>query len=393
MLIKKVLVYSSKIESIKKKIIRQNPKFTAISMFEEFSIDKQRLSLEGLYQLFQAFGFHPPSISIYKIMIFLSNYVLESTQSQIPDSGITQDTLNSSLGLPKEYTVTPEGRLASIRKMNSEMNHMRGDQVYRPMTQSIGQHSHPTQRNENKTISLGEFRKLFESGSELSSSSMNSRNHTGELRMKEIDYHLIRQIFMLVARMLDDFSKIIRTIQPYGSLEIFSYLLEFNVNSKAPDHNSRANPKNIGPQDSIDNAIILSKLKEEGIKQENPSFKMPMDNFGKDKKDFNFTKKKQKQNDFDIEEADDEDSGDGKFEMINDNKRGINQSPVINKSIDKANDLKTVGIDTLRELLEFHNIQFISDDLPLVLQTLGSLHGRVSLAQFDRFLASPLWNL
>ena len=379
MLIKKILVYSSKIESIKKKIIRQNPKFNAIPIFDEFSQNKQQMGLEELYQLFQAFGFHPPSISVYKIMIYLSNYVLESSQNQ--DSGLTQDTLENSLNhMPKEYTITPEGRLASIRKLQNDP-YMRNDQMYpqRPYSAFNG-----NQQGRMKTISLNDFRNLFESDNEITKE--NKESH----QLKEIDYHLIRQIFMLVSRMLEDLAKIIRTIQPYGSLEIFSYFLEFNnVNKDSGITNKNLNFKEgIRPQDSIDNAINFNK------NNQTSPFKKTLKKTNK--KGYNFSKKSKYEKQLNVEDADDESSIDEKIQnfenglLNNKNQNNIRNSPVIKREI---NYEKTVGLNTLSSLLDFHNVQYISDDLHLVLKTFGKNENRISLKQFDRFLASPLWNL
>jgi hypothetical protein len=402
MLVKKVLVYSSKIESIKKKILRQNPSFTSIKMFNEFSDNKQTIDLEGLFQLFQAFGFHPPSISIYKIMIFLSNFQLESLQNQNIQNNL-QNQLNN---LPKEYTVTREGRLASIRKVNSnpynrfDDQHINHNDLFNNQGMSNGGQPMVSNLSQMKSISLHEFRHLFESKTVIDSQELSSNRNNDEVKIKEIDFHLIRQIFMLVARMLDDLSKIIRTMQPYGSLEIFSYLLEFNnitKDSTVITNNSQF--QNImKPQDSIDNAIGISKgnLGNDPSMPQTSPIKRTLKTFGKKNKNgYDFTKKKKMNKERDFEEADDESSGgeEEDFRLDSRNKK-IQQSPVIrDKFIPQEEDLKTVGVNTFANMLQFHNAHFISDDLHLILKALGVTQERMILTDFDRFLASPLWNL
>lgn len=378
MLIKKVLVYSSKIESIKKKIIRQNPGFTSLKMFQEFSDNQNSINLEGLFQLFQAFGFHPPAISIYKIMIYLSNYQLESVQTPM-----ISDPNNPRKG----YTITPEGRLASIRKVNPGRF---DDPVMNP-PQLFGAHSGmPAPQNQVKSISLAEFRTLFESKSIISNRENHPSSHE-DVKIKEIDFHLIRQIFMLIARMLDDLSKIIRTLQPYGTMQIFGYLLEFNhlpKDSTIIDHSNTS--KLLHPQDSIDNAIGISEgnLKNQAMHPEYSPIKKTVKNFGgKDRRGYDFTKKKNLNGDVDLEEADDEDGEDFRIEGQ------VHRGGQSGQKFNGKDDARVVGLETMSTFLEFHKAHFIPDDLHLILGAFGVSEGGMALQQFDHFLSSPLWNL
>lgn len=381
MFIKKVLVYSSKIESIKKKILRQNPNFSSVSMFREFSRDKRRINLEEFYQLFQAFGFHPPSISIYKIMIYLSSYTLESLHGPATDSPLTQDTLVHPLGhMPKEYIVTNEGRLAAIRGPGHGPN-----QHFSMPNGGMGQ-SLQGVSGQAKSISLVEFRRLFESGTEFEDPKDVAHRVGEDLKIREIDFHLFRQIFMLVARMLEDFSKIIRTMQPYGSLELFTYLIEFNSPNSVPNNTIR-------PQDSIDKAIDFGKPHMDGSIPNGPRLNAQT---GSQTQELDFSKKGARPTKVDVEEADDEGSLDQeqRFGKRKAGPKHAKGSPVLTRaSRGRPDEGKTVGVDTLSEMLAFHNVQYIATDLRLVLEILGSADDRISLSQFDRFLASPLWNL
>ena len=48
----------------------------------------------------------------------------------------------------------------------------------------------------------------------------------------DTEYHLIRQILLLLHRKLNDIGHIVRTLRPYSSEEIFSFLFQFN----SPSH-------------------------------------------------------------------------------------------------------------------------------------------------------------
>lgn len=82
LLFRKILVFSSKIDSLKEKIIINNPDFSSYRLFVRFSGDKKtKMDLMGLVDFFQAFNFNFGVPFIEKIMIFLSKYQLNSQSS------------------------------------------------------------------------------------------------------------------------------------------------------------------------------------------------------------------------------------------------------------------------------------------------------------------------
>jgi hypothetical protein len=60
------------------------------------------------------------------------------------------------------------------------------------------------------------------------------------------EYHLVRQILLLLHRKLSDISHIIRTLRSYPIEEIFSLLTKFNSPSHVKIHNTSFDPDNPG---------------------------------------------------------------------------------------------------------------------------------------------------
>jgi hypothetical protein len=345
-LIKKILVFTSKIESLKKKIYKQDQNFSSSALFKEFSSMADRISLEEFFLLFQAFGFTSPSIIIYRIMIYLSGYRLEWIERNENDL-IRESVARKNNGgyLETEFMITNDGRLESIRNMA----HIEGERAKNTQRQ-IPSMQVPDELP-SKYISYNDFRLLFEISNDFQSRPQPLSNSQNDLILKDIDFHIIRQIVMLVNRMLDDMSIIVNSLQPYGSLEIFSYLLEFNegiVQNKTQN-------KNVA--DSMEFAIS------------NSNGKMKMNDFNKRKTfgiDSNIRQTMMKQGRYEDEEE-----------------RDVHA--------DGFKDLLTV--ESLEKFLDFHNIQYIKDDLTNILTTMGNEKGVLDLVSFDKFLMSPIWNL
>ena len=415
-LIKKILVFSSKIESLKKKILRQNPSFSAAPLFKEFSSTPDQINLEELYLLFQAFGFNLPSLFVYRIMIYLSGYRLEWIQKSSTE--LLRNSLNkrnSDFIGTKEYTVTNEGKLASLKRINPRSpNKAQFQGNNRAM-------NGPHNRNINilqpgkpeKAISFNHFQALFESIKDLQFQEIKDTPIQQDLLMKEIDYHVIRQIIILKNRMIKDMSIIMKNIQPYGSVEIFSYLLEFNSETRNSLHkqgfNKQVNPypKELPrPQDSIDVELGFNHNKQANpdpsTELKNLQVKKTIKIFGRRlNNELDFTKKKKKRRtaytnpDFDLEEADDESSYEDNTQANHFQEQSLNN---VNRNgiQGKANSGKKsilVYQNTIANFLSFHQVQFIEDDLKYVFKAFGADNSEIDLTSFDRFLASPIWNL
>jgi hypothetical protein len=82
LLFRKMLVFSSKIDTLKDKIISNNPDFSSYRLFVKFSGEKKtRMDVIGLMDFFHAFNFDFGSNFVEKVMIFLSKYQLDGQSS------------------------------------------------------------------------------------------------------------------------------------------------------------------------------------------------------------------------------------------------------------------------------------------------------------------------
>lgn len=74
-LFKKILVFSSKIDSLKSKIIKRNPDFSVLNIFQTFcDLKTRRITFQGIKEFFQTFGFDFPNHFLARITIYLSGY-------------------------------------------------------------------------------------------------------------------------------------------------------------------------------------------------------------------------------------------------------------------------------------------------------------------------------
>ena len=88
LLFRKMLVFSSKIDTLKEKIITNNPDFSSYRLFVKFSGEKKtKMDVVGLMDFFHAFNFEFGSVFVEKVMIFLSKYMLDGQSSFAEGTG------------------------------------------------------------------------------------------------------------------------------------------------------------------------------------------------------------------------------------------------------------------------------------------------------------------
>jgi hypothetical protein len=88
LLFRKMLVFSSKIESLKEKIIINNPDFSCYKIFVNFSGERNtKMDIIGLCDFFAAFNFNFGEGFVEKVMIFLSKYRIEGQSSFAEGTG------------------------------------------------------------------------------------------------------------------------------------------------------------------------------------------------------------------------------------------------------------------------------------------------------------------
>lgn len=101
LLFRKMLVFSSKIDTLKEKIIANNPNFSSYRLFVRFSGErKTHMDLLGLSDFLRAFNFDFGSVFVEKMMIFLSNYQLEGPSSFAEGTG-DEDGIEGAFVAPR----------------------------------------------------------------------------------------------------------------------------------------------------------------------------------------------------------------------------------------------------------------------------------------------------
>lgn len=91
LLFRKIIVFSSKIESLKRKIFKKNPEFSIYELFRQFAGQGAlRIGEEGLIDLFANFDFHFSEIFVKKFIL-----MLKGASSYISDSNIQNDVLGN----------------------------------------------------------------------------------------------------------------------------------------------------------------------------------------------------------------------------------------------------------------------------------------------------------
>ena len=78
------------------------------------------------------------------------------------------------------------------------------------------------------------------------------------------EYHLVRQILLLLHRKLNDIGHIVRTLRPYPTEDIFSFLIKFNSPSHIKIRNNSFDPE--PPTNLLDNLSAYQKIQASGAK-------------------------------------------------------------------------------------------------------------------------------
>lgn len=345
-LFRKLLVYSTKIRSLKQKIKNQNADFHSWPIFREFSKRGGRdLSLEDLGLLFYNLGFHFSEDFIFKILIYLSRYRFGFSKNE---TGNSRGNLNPKF----------DEKLSSVKETTeylSQFSHMRMKHKQNPDFEHSPPHTHTGPGKPQETINFREFSKLFELQSGDTnfpqSTSPQSPNSTSQgTYIMEMDYHLIRQIIILMNRKLEDVSTIIQFARSYTSQQVFKTILEF---SPKPQSDQFSFP-------SKENSNIISSKGDSGsnmLKTPSPS------------------------------------TGSPKSELFSFMKNSI-PSPAVERKMQtgQGQELQAITLTVLSRFLKANGVQFIEADLSLIMSDLTGT-GRVSFEDFDRFLMSHVWDI
>ena len=439
-LFKKTLVYSSKIESLKKKILRQNPGFSAEPFFLVFASYPEHLAAEDLFMLFRAFKLKLAPLAVGKIMLYLASHHLQ----KLLEAPEVQETGRRTPS--KHFAISPSGRLISQRETLTESEHLHALN-YPRVSGGILNHSEQPLAPEDRLIpkefadskrflNFIDFRFLLESQREDSRPPQSNFRLAEDLYIKEIDYHIIRQILILLTRKIKDMGSIIRGLRPYGTEAIFAFLKNFETDNFSPEHSNQDFEQNHHPRAQKSRKSRKPYLddlqpRQYPNQQDSPENRQLRESqqLRKKQRKIEARRVSRRERDFHIEveeePADDEDADQQLlFEanhpptsyykkakrQIQDPRdtrknqlhfkpsaRAMVDNPILDMDmLNPYHDQESEPILTLlgfQRFLEEREIQFVGNDLRLVMSSFGSDQEWIDLQALHRFIGSPVWDL
>jgi hypothetical protein len=204
-LIKKILVYSSKIEFLQKKIFRQNENFNINQIFKEIDkYSKGYLTLDDMSFFFHSFGFDLNDWEVFKVMSYASKYKLA-----------TLEELNVREEIDNERMKDMTKKWFDVESADQKIP--RSDLVYDKPIYYLDQ-------------------KDFESLIKPFDFGFVQRGNVSGHSLRKQDYHMIKQIILLTLKKLDDMSRAVKMLQDHSAKEIYEFLCQFN-NSELQDKN------------------------------------------------------------------------------------------------------------------------------------------------------------
>lgn len=194
LLFKKILVYSSKANSLKLKLSKENPEFNGDSILREIdSEQKGFLRLHDMAYCMHFFGFHLSDWDSFRLMSYLSGYRLATLEELIVQENISR---------AQELLVDPA-------KMENVDKGKKGVQNKQLMDLP--------QKSQKYSIDYAHFLRLV--------TSQNQRHlptSTQSRRISEKTFHLVRQIILLTFRKIDEVAMIVRFLRE----EEFAHVLD-----------------------------------------------------------------------------------------------------------------------------------------------------------------------
>ena len=202
LLVKKILVYSSKIDSLQRKMYANNPAFSVKLIFKE--ADKERkafLTLHDMGYFLNYFGFQVSDWETFKLMGYLSNYKLTTLEELM-----TQEDINSEVfaEMQSKFFGGAQGKDAQSQAKKDSLlfylNYENFSQIFKPVDKAF----RPEQNRKRQM------------------------NYNNDQRIRESEFYLIRQIILLTFRKIDEIGMIVQYLKEYPSAEIYEFLCSFN---------------------------------------------------------------------------------------------------------------------------------------------------------------------
>lgn len=215
---KKILVYTSKIEFLQKKIYSQNENFDVNQIFKEIDqYSKGYLTLDDMSFFCHSFGFDLNDWDVFKIMSFASKYRLASLQELDIRERIDNDRVKN---MDKKWFGGDEH-----------------DQGQNNLEVDDGKPIYYLDQNDFSTLI-----KPFDFGF-LCRQGVSDKKH----QMRKKDFDMIKQIILLTLRKLEDMSRAVKMLREHSSTEIYEFICQFN-------------PSNYSKQEKLDGSILNNNI-------------------------------------------------------------------------------------------------------------------------------------
>lgn len=220
LLIKKMLVYSSKVESLQQKILINNPMFSPEILIRNIKMtSKTFITLHDIVYFSFCFGFKVSDWEAFRLMCYLSKYTLASLEELVIQEKIDEASINV---IPSQYFETR--RSSVVLNQDKEANVLALSQ----------------ERPKYYINSSFLFEFLFPSFQFSQAPKMLKKMKRNPHKIHQREYFLIQKILFLTFRKIEEIGIIIHHIRKHSLEKIFQFFSEFNDKSRAK--NSKYSP-------------------------------------------------------------------------------------------------------------------------------------------------------
>ena len=203
LLFKKILVYSSKINSLQKKLLEIDPLFDGAKIIREIdSEQKHHLSLHDLAYFVHLFGFKLSDWDTFRMMCYLSKYNLATLEELILEEKIWDAQQLIVQG--SEFRDSNQKNIQNERVLDLNKN------------------------RKSYSVTYKEFLNLFIPFERRQEANKKEQKTFSKEERAKNEYHVIRQIILLTFRKLDEMGFIIQKLRSFEVESIFEHLANFN---------------------------------------------------------------------------------------------------------------------------------------------------------------------
>ena len=404
-LFKKMLVYGSKIETIKLKIDKVNGETSCYALYRRFCDQESgELSLGGLRELLQALNFPVGNKMLLKMLIYLSKFEpslpMATYHPSQTDVFIESPYMNFSevhTAANNMFDPAPNfSRMNNITatKERDRASSAKGPRMFMSHEGTLGSPQSP----ENITLKYGCFRQLFTSHKIKIPEiylfcNWESQGSRADVQIPESEYYLMRQILMLFQKQLKDMTRVMVSMRPYTAEQMFDYLGSYSPDNMQSPSESLSVCERIPTQITFS---LKSDRKKSGRQSQVvsslvPSFSnnhyMPVSPRSKQSNRMNGGVRGQ----FDISRK-----GCVADEVYGRQKRSQTMPGglVGGRGVHEERErLAQVNVWNIKNFLEAQKVHYLEEDLMLLMNALASSEGSLKEATFYQFVYSPLWTL